>query len=68
MFGLNFHFHSCDVCHGHTGPNSPCYDGPDLEAMAEQAEQDERDMDLAAYVDDEGKPHTPGVREGGNVS
>lgn len=19
-------FHWCDVCHGHTGPGSPCYD------------------------------------------
>lgn len=23
--------HWCETCHGFTGPNSPCYDGPELE-------------------------------------
>jgi hypothetical protein len=23
--------HWCDLCHGFTGPDSPCYDGPDPE-------------------------------------
>lgn len=24
-------WHWCSVCHGHTGPGSPCYDGPEDE-------------------------------------
>ncbi len=32
--------HWCDLCHGHTGPNSPCYSGPD-EPEPEPAEPEE---------------------------
>lgn len=30
--------HWCDTCHGFTGPNSPCYDGPEDEPEAEEDE------------------------------
>lgn len=35
------YFHWCDVCHGHTGPGSPCAPEPEEEEEPEPEESDE---------------------------
>jgi hypothetical protein len=35
--------HWCDLCHGHTGPNSPCYDGGGEDDEPVQASDDQDD-------------------------
>lgn len=32
-------WHWCSTCHGHTGPGSPCYDGPEPEPEDDCAEE-----------------------------
>lgn len=35
--------HWCDTCHGHTGPDSPCYSGPDPEPEEEPEPEGEEE-------------------------
>lgn len=39
--------HWCDLCHGHTGPDSPCYSGPEPDPEPEEPDEESEDEDAS---------------------